>query len=157
MRRSIGFAFGGCALLFPLISPMPALAQTVQPGKYTGNMAYNIQGRPMSLMVKLTIDKVEEDQVQGIAWVGWDPRPVIVAAIAVFASKVALAANPTCEAQATEKKLSGAAKKQVPSSPLFGESGGGFSGKAASCSCNEANGQAVTSSGDDRATVSSGL
>jgi hypothetical protein len=27
----------------------------------------------MSLMVKLTIDKVEEDQVQGIAWVGWDP------------------------------------------------------------------------------------
>ena len=37
-------------------------------------------------------------------------KPVIVAAIALFASNAALAANPTCEAQATEKKLSGAAK-----------------------------------------------
>jgi hypothetical protein len=37
-------------------------------------------------------------------------KPVIVAAIALFASGAALAANPTCEAQATEKKLAGAAK-----------------------------------------------
>ena len=33
-----------------------------------------------------------------------------VAAIAILVSQAALAANPTCEAQATEKKLSGAAK-----------------------------------------------
>jgi hypothetical protein len=37
-------------------------------------------------------------------------RIAIVAAIALFASHAALAAGPTCEAQATEKKLSGAAK-----------------------------------------------
>ena len=35
---------------------------------------------------------------------------VTVAALAILASQVALAANPTCEAQATEKKLAGAAK-----------------------------------------------
>jgi len=33
-----------------------------------------------------------------------------VAAIAILVSQAAFAANPTCEAQATEKKLSGAAK-----------------------------------------------
>ena len=33
-----------------------------------------------------------------------------VAAIAILVSQAALAANPACEAQATEKKLSGAAK-----------------------------------------------
>jgi hypothetical protein len=37
-------------------------------------------------------------------------RSMIVAAIALVASNVAFAANPACEAQATEKKLSGAAK-----------------------------------------------
>jgi hypothetical protein len=35
---------------------------------------------------------------------------MIAAAITVFASNVAFAANPACEAQATEKKLAGAAK-----------------------------------------------
>jgi len=35
---------------------------------------------------------------------------LLAAAIAMFASNVAMAANPTCEAQATEKKLAGAAK-----------------------------------------------
>ena len=35
---------------------------------------------------------------------------VTIAAIAILASQAALAANPTCEAQATEKKLAGAAK-----------------------------------------------
>ena len=35
---------------------------------------------------------------------------VTVAAIAILVSQVALAANPTCEAQAAEKKLAGAAK-----------------------------------------------
>ncbi len=35
---------------------------------------------------------------------------MIAAAIAVLTSNVALAANPACEAQATEKKLAGAAK-----------------------------------------------
>jgi len=35
---------------------------------------------------------------------------MIAAAIAVCASNVAFAANPACEAQATEKKLAGAAK-----------------------------------------------
>jgi len=33
-----------------------------------------------------------------------------VAAIAILVSQVAFAANPTCEAQATQKQLSGAAK-----------------------------------------------
>ena len=37
-------------------------------------------------------------------------KPLVVAAIALFASHAVLAANPTCEAQATEKKLAGAAK-----------------------------------------------
>jgi hypothetical protein len=37
-------------------------------------------------------------------------RLVIAAAMTVFASNVAFAANPACEAQATEKKLAGAAK-----------------------------------------------
>ena len=35
---------------------------------------------------------------------------VTVAAIAILVSQAALAADPTCEAQAAEKKLSGAAK-----------------------------------------------
>jgi hypothetical protein len=35
---------------------------------------------------------------------------VTVAAVAILVSQAALAANPTCEAQATEKKLAGAAK-----------------------------------------------
>ncbi len=37
-------------------------------------------------------------------------RLTIVVAIALFAGNAAFAANPACEAQATEKKLSGAAK-----------------------------------------------
>ena len=35
---------------------------------------------------------------------------LLAAAIALFASNVAMAANPACETQATEKKLAGAAK-----------------------------------------------
>ena len=35
---------------------------------------------------------------------------IIVAAIGLFAANVAVAANPACETQATEKKLAGAAK-----------------------------------------------
>ncbi len=35
---------------------------------------------------------------------------VIAAAMSLLASNFAFAANPTCEAQATEKKLAGAAK-----------------------------------------------
>lgn len=35
---------------------------------------------------------------------------LVAAAIGLFASNVAFAANPACEAQATEKKLAGAAK-----------------------------------------------
>jgi len=35
---------------------------------------------------------------------------LVALAIAVFASSAAFAANPTCEAQAAEKKLAGAAK-----------------------------------------------
>lgn len=37
-------------------------------------------------------------------------RVLAVAAVAVFTSQATFAANPVCEAQATEKKLSGAAK-----------------------------------------------
>ena len=35
---------------------------------------------------------------------------ILVAAISLFAANVAVAANPACETQATEKKLAGAAK-----------------------------------------------
>jgi hypothetical protein len=35
---------------------------------------------------------------------------IVLAGSLLFASNVAIAANPACEAQATEKKLSGAAK-----------------------------------------------
>jgi len=37
-------------------------------------------------------------------------RLLVVAAITLFASTAAFAANPSCEAQAAEKKLAGAAK-----------------------------------------------
>lgn len=70
LRRSIGSAFVGCALLFPWISPMLALAQTVQPGKYTGNAFFVFVDKPMSHMVTLTVDKFVEDRVQGVAWAG---------------------------------------------------------------------------------------
>ena len=40
-------------------------------------------------------------------------RNLIIAAVALLASNAALAANPACEAQATEKKLSGAAKNRL--------------------------------------------
>ena len=37
-------------------------------------------------------------------------RTIIIAALALFVGNGALAANPTCDAQAMEKKLAGAAK-----------------------------------------------
>ena len=66
MRHSIGVALFGL-----LISPLPVLAQTIAPGKYTGRMEFMwAGGRLMSEMVTLTIDKVEGDRFQGVAWVG---------------------------------------------------------------------------------------
>jgi len=67
MRHSIGVALFGL-----LISPLPVLAQAIAPGKYTGRMEFKWagDGRLMSEMVTLTIEKVEGDRFQGVAWVG---------------------------------------------------------------------------------------
>jgi hypothetical protein len=67
MRRLIGVALFGL-----LISPLPILAQAMAPGKYSGRMEFIWpgDGRRMSEMVTLTIDKVEGDRFEGIAWVG---------------------------------------------------------------------------------------
>ena len=67
MRHSIGVALFGL-----LISPLPVLAQTIAPGKYSGRFEFKWagDGRLMSEMATLTIDKVEGDRFQGVAWVG---------------------------------------------------------------------------------------
>jgi hypothetical protein len=66
MRQSIGFA-----LLGLLISPALSWAQTVSPGKYAGNMQFvGPAGKPWTEMVTLTVDKVDGDQISGVAWVG---------------------------------------------------------------------------------------
>jgi len=53
------------------IAPLAVQAQTtLAPGKYQGNINFLWSGRPMQEMVTLTVDKVEGDRFEGVAWVG---------------------------------------------------------------------------------------
>lgn len=60
----------GCALLGWLGQPSVALAQSLAPGKYTGNFQYLWMGKPMQDMVTLTIESVEGKEFKGVAWQG---------------------------------------------------------------------------------------
>jgi hypothetical protein len=53
--------------------PLSVLAQSIAPGKYSGRVEFTWAGdaRRMSEMVTLTIDKVEGDRFEGVAWVGF--------------------------------------------------------------------------------------
>ena len=59
-----------CALLGLLGQPSAVVAQSPAPGKYTGTYSYLWMGKPMQDMVTLTIESVEGNQFQGVAWVG---------------------------------------------------------------------------------------
>jgi hypothetical protein len=52
----------GCALLGLLGQPFAVVAQSLAPGKYTGNYNYLWMGKPMQDMVTLTIETVEGNQ-----------------------------------------------------------------------------------------------
>ena len=65
MRTALSFMLLGLIVQAPL-----AAAQVLEPGKYTGNMNFLWSGKPMQEMVTLTIDKVEGNQIEGVAWVG---------------------------------------------------------------------------------------
>ena len=60
----------GCALLALLGQPSAVVAQSLAPGKYTGNYQYLWMGKPMQDMVTLTIETVEGNEFHGVAWVG---------------------------------------------------------------------------------------
>jgi len=60
----------GISLLFVLVQPLAVGAQALAPGKYTGTYSYTWVGKPMQDMVTLTIESVEGNQFQGVAWVG---------------------------------------------------------------------------------------
>lgn len=60
----------GCVLLVLLGQPSAALAQSLAPGKYTGNFYYLWMGKPMQDMVTLTIDSVDGNEFKGVAWQG---------------------------------------------------------------------------------------
>ena len=65
MRTALGFL-----LLGLMVQPVLVAAQVLTPGKYTGNTNFIWVGKPMQEMVTLTIDKVDGNQIQGVAWVG---------------------------------------------------------------------------------------
>ena len=65
MRTAVGFV-----LLGLMVQPLLVAAQALTPGKYTGNMNFMWVGKPMQEMVTLTLDKVEGNRIQGVAWVG---------------------------------------------------------------------------------------
>ena len=60
----------GCALLGLLVQPLTAGAQALAPGKYSGTFSYLWMGKPMQDMATLTIETVEGNQFQGVAWLG---------------------------------------------------------------------------------------
>jgi hypothetical protein len=64
-----------CLALFGLLMPPPllVLAQAITPGKYNGKVEFTWSGdgRRMSEMATLSIDKVEGDRFEGVAWVGY--------------------------------------------------------------------------------------
>jgi hypothetical protein len=57
-------------LLGLMVQPLVVAAQTVAPGKYTGYMHFTWAGKPMQEMATLTIEKVDGNEIQGVAWVG---------------------------------------------------------------------------------------
>ena len=65
MRTSVG-----CVVFGLMFQPPVVAAQGLAPGKYTGNINFMWVGKPMQEMVTLTLDKVEGNQIQGVAWVG---------------------------------------------------------------------------------------
>ena len=66
MRTFIGLALVSLSLYLPT-----SLAQQLAPGKYTGRMEFTSPaGKPINETVTLTIEKVDGDRVEGIAWVG---------------------------------------------------------------------------------------
>ena len=65
MRTAFGWALLGLLVLPPL-----AAGQTLTPGKYKGTVEFLFSGKPILEMVTLTIDTVEGNQFEGIAWVG---------------------------------------------------------------------------------------
>jgi hypothetical protein len=65
MRRSFGLVTSGLLLL-----TFPAVGQQLEPGKYSGRVEYIAAGTARSQMVSLTVEKVEGDRFEGIAWVG---------------------------------------------------------------------------------------
>lgn len=60
----------GCALLGLIGQPATALAQSLAPGKYSGTFSYLWMDKPMQDMATLTIEKVEGNQFEGVAWLG---------------------------------------------------------------------------------------
>ena len=65
MRTAHGFV-----LLGLVVQPLLVAAQGLAPGKYSGNVNFLWAGKPMQELVTLTIDKVEGNQIEGVAWVG---------------------------------------------------------------------------------------
>ena len=59
-----------CALLGVLVQPFIAAAQSLAPGKYSGTIRYQWMDKPMQDMATLTIESVDGNQFQGVAWVG---------------------------------------------------------------------------------------
>jgi hypothetical protein len=60
----------GCALLGLIGQPSAVLAQSLEPGKYTGTFSYLWMDKPMQDMATLTIETVDGNQFQGVAWLG---------------------------------------------------------------------------------------
>jgi hypothetical protein len=61
-------SLGLVALLLP---SFPLLAQTVSPGKYSGQIEFQGPGgRQVRSTVMFNVEKVEGDQVHGVAWFG---------------------------------------------------------------------------------------
>jgi hypothetical protein len=46
------------------------LGQSLTAGKYSGRIDFNYAGTMRSEMATLTVEKVEGDQIQGVAWIG---------------------------------------------------------------------------------------
>ena len=65
MRASLGLMLVGLMFQAPVVA-----AQELAPGKYTGQINFTWVGKPMQEMVTLSVDKVQGNQIEGVAWVG---------------------------------------------------------------------------------------
>jgi hypothetical protein len=65
MHRSFGMVATVSFLL-----ALPAAAQQLEAGKYSGRLDYVTAGTARNQMVSLTVEKVEGDRFEGVAWVG---------------------------------------------------------------------------------------